>query len=104
MTIDEAIAHAKKTAEKNRAVYEFECSRYGKETVDRGSKLYCVKCAEENEQLAGWLEQLKRLRRLKEAMDSFVESVEVWCYLHEGEYDQKGLDELLRMVEEIKRI
>ena len=73
------------------------------ETVDRGPKLNCLKRAEEHEQLAEWLEQLKRLRRLKEAMDSFVESVEVWCYLHEGEYDQKDLDELLRMVEEIKK-
>ena len=36
-------------------------------------------------------------------MDNFAESVEVWCCLHEGEYDQKDLDELLRMVEEIKK-
>lgn len=104
MTIDESIAREKKSAEKHRAVFEFECSHYGKKTVDNGPILDCVKRAEEHEQLAGWLEQLKRLIKLKEAMDNFVESVEVWCYLHEGEYDKKDLDELLRMVDEIKRI
>lgn len=55
MTIDEAIAHEKKSAEKNRALYERECSYYGKKTVDRGPKLNCVKRAEEHEQLAEWL-------------------------------------------------
>lgn len=93
MTIDEAIAHAKKRAKQQRIL-----SSANHEGIES-----CIKCAEEHEQLAGWLEQLKRLIKLKEAMDNFVESVEVWCYLHEGEYDQKDLDELLRMVEEIKK-
>lgn len=37
-------------------------------------------------------------------MDRFVERVEVWCYLHEEEYDQNDLNELFEMAEEIKRI
>ncbi|MBD8915962.1 MAG: hypothetical protein EGR77_08230 [Pseudobutyrivibrio sp.] len=46
MTIDEAIAHAKEVAEVQR------------------SNEQCNKCAKEHEQLAGWLEELKRYREL----------------------------------------
>ena len=45
MTLDEAIAHAREVARKNRDEYEFECSYFGKETVDNGEKLDCVRCA-----------------------------------------------------------
>ena len=57
MTIDEAIAHAKEKAKKKMAEYE---NHY-----DKDAHYYprqCKKCAEEHEQLAEWLEELKAYR------------------------------------------
>ena len=56
MTLDEAIKHARDKAEENRkgATYNFPTL----------SDYYdmCLKCAEEHEQLAEWLEELKKYR------------------------------------------
>ena len=60
MTIDEAIAHAREVAEgqKRRSGIcvqnDSECDKFSA----------CLKCAEEHEQLAEWLEELKALRLL----------------------------------------
>ena len=62
LSLDEAIAHAREVARKNRDEYEFECSYFGKETVDNGEKSDCVRCAEEHEQLVEWLEELKAIK------------------------------------------
>ncbi len=55
MTIDEAIAHAREVAKKQRDSYPiyFSLLGYGKD---------CIKCADEHEQLADWLEELKNYR------------------------------------------
>ena len=73
MTLDEAIAHAREVASR-----KFD------------DRVHCIKCAEEHEQLAEWLEELKSYRAsvfsgdmtqkmLKEeycnAVDDFAESV-----------------------------
>ena len=73
MTIDEAIAHAREVASR-----KFD------------DRVHCIKCAEEHEQLAEWLEELKAYRAsvfsgdmtqkmIKEeyckAVDDFAESV-----------------------------
>lgn len=73
MTIDEAIVHAREVASRN-----FD------------DRVHCIRCAEEHEQLAEWLEELKAYRAsvfsgdmtqkmLKEeyckAVDDFAESV-----------------------------
>ena len=73
MTIDEAIAHAREVASR-----KFD------------DRVHCIKCAEEHEQLAEWLEELKSYRAsvfsgdmtqkmLKEeyckSVDDFAESV-----------------------------
>lgn len=56
MTLDEAIAHAKEvTSEQRRrsgicTVDDSECDKFSN----------CINCAEEHEQLASWLEDLKR--------------------------------------------
>lgn len=57
MTLDEAIAHAREVAERNRKQYK-NCPS------DRTDIRYqtCEECAEEHEQLASWLEDLKRRR------------------------------------------
>lgn len=57
MTIDEAIKHAREVAKNKMAEYQ---NHY-----DKDAHYYprqCKKCAEEHEQLADWLEELKALR------------------------------------------
>ena len=54
MTLDEAIAHARAKAQEQRYYANFE-----KNTLMHQS---CVRCAEEHEQLAEWLEELKAIK------------------------------------------
>lgn len=48
MTLDDAIQHAKEVA------------------VTQRNNQYCIKCAEEHEQLAEWLEKLKEYQQIEE--------------------------------------
>lgn len=64
MTIDEAIAHAREVAEKQRKDND-NCeykSQYGCEGCADYYSKQCIECAEEHEQLAEWLEELKAYR------------------------------------------
>lgn len=56
MTIDEAIEHSREKVKEQRYYANFE----------RNGRMYqsCIKCAEEHEQLAEWLEELKAMRNL----------------------------------------
>ena len=89
MTLDEAILHAREVAERNRKQYK-NCPS------DRTDIRYqtCEECAEEHEQLAEWLEELKAYRAsvfsgdmtqkmLKEeycnAVDDFAEKLNAKC-------------------------
>lgn len=54
MTIDESIAHAREVAEKVRKSINSAVTIQGEKT--------CIACAEEHEQLAEWLEELKAYR------------------------------------------
>ena len=89
MTLDEAILHAREVAERNRKQYK-NCPS------DRTDIRYqtCEECAEEHEQLAEWLEELKSYRTsvfsgnmtqimLKEeyykAIDDFAEKLNEKC-------------------------
>lgn len=57
MTLDEAIEHAKEKAQEQRYYTQFE----------NGSMYHnCSKCAEEHEQLAEWLQELKNYRKREE--------------------------------------
>ena len=74
MSIDEAIAHAREVAEDKRADADWKF-RHGRLNADD-----CISCAEEHEQLAEWLEELKALRLLLDwaiecdfGLDSFPE-------------------------------
>ena len=58
MTLEEAIIHAKQVAEMKR----IEATSY-KNKLDSG---YCVKCAEEHEQIASWLTELKTIKEQKQ--------------------------------------
>ena len=60
MTLDEAIAHAREVAEKNRNFDVIPEKVMATSTF----KYNCLKCAEEHEQLAEWLEELKKYREI----------------------------------------
>lgn len=62
LTLEEAIVHAKEVAEKNYRGADFESI----DSVDDDIKANCIKCAEEHEQLAEWLEELKSYKDLDE--------------------------------------
>ena len=62
LTLEDAISHAKEVAEKNYRGADFESI----DSVDDDIKANCIKCAEEHEQLAEWLEELKSYKDLAE--------------------------------------
>ena len=79
LTIDEAIAHAREVAERNRKQYK-NCPA---DRIDIEHQT-CEQCAEEHEQLAEWLEELKFLKQWKsDIMDSFCK------------YDVSSFEELI---------
>ena len=62
LTLEESIVYAKEVAEKNYRGADFESIDY----IDDQIKANCVKCAEEHDQLAEWLEELKSYKDLEE--------------------------------------
>jgi len=67
MTIDEAIAHAREKADEQTKDYNDCLSKelYGCKDCAYYYPITCKECAEEHEQLAQWLEELKQLRKWK---------------------------------------
>ena len=73
MTIDEEIRHCVEVAEKQEALYRicpaseselFYCNGTKDcRVLKNGKNKGCQKCAEEHRQLAGWLKELKQLRK-----------------------------------------
>ena len=62
LALEEAIAHAKEVAEKNYRGVDFESI----DSIDDDIKANCIKCAEEHEQLAEWLEELQSYKEAEE--------------------------------------
>lgn len=60
MTIDEAIVHAREVAEKKRRKAELS----PKDNANVHIKSDCLQCAQEHEQLAKWLKELRRYRAI----------------------------------------
>ena len=65
LSIDEAIAHAREVANTQKGKSGI-CLQNGLECEHFSD---CLKCAEEHEQLAEWLEELKALREYKQRME-----------------------------------
>ena len=62
LTLEDAITHAKEVAEKN-----YRCANCESiDSLDDDIKTNCIKCAEEHEQLADWLEELKSYKEAEE--------------------------------------
>ena len=123
MTIDEAIAHAREVASIHRNNDKLN------KTLGVISPYYktdCIKCAEEHERLAEWLEELKTLKSLKncsfmtigktveqfeqeircKAIDDFLEKIQ-WEYLNSCGIEQKEIEFLIavssQVAEQLKR-
>ena len=73
LTLDEAIKHAKEVADMN---YNDAEKFDSNDSVENYMKANCIKCAEEHDQLAEWLEELKSykdigtLKELKELKEN----------------------------------
>ena len=71
LSIDEAIAYAREVAEEQRELFRLcpypsqECNGADICKCLKNKHDGCIKCAEEHEQLAEWLEELKALREEK---------------------------------------
>lgn len=76
MTIDEAIAHAREVAEKQRK--DNNNCKYKKQYGCKGCAEYyskpCIECAREHEQLAEWLEELKEYKN-KNPYQKYVDNI-----------------------------
>lgn len=112
MTLDEAIQHCKEVGRDNR-----EDAKYAIENELHDAVIKtCTKCAEEHEQLAEWLEELKLYKsKFKEillydheiaeikiyhkAIDDFAEKISTY-----GTYDDYGnVIDVLEIAEELKK-
>ena len=71
MTIDEAIAHAREVTERKRRAINFK----SEDNIDDDIKMNCLKCAEEHEQLAEWLKELKAYKS-----DDFTKNLQTLVY------------------------
>ena len=72
LSIDEAIAHAREVAD----TCEYEASKYDMcDSYEREVAYQEGKCAEEHEQLAEWLEELKALREEKSDFQIYAKDI-----------------------------
>lgn len=93
MTIDEAIAHAREVANTQRGKSGI-CLQNGLECEHFSD---CLKCAEEHEQLAAWLEELKAYREIgtvEECKNSVLDIQKAY---------NKAIDECNKKLDELER-
>lgn len=95
MTIDEAISHAREVAEcQKMSARLIEDNAYIPESVDKEAITYGnTICANEHEQLAEWLEELKQYRTIgtPEECRAAVEKQIPKKIIHPGCYDNDGI-------------
>lgn len=97
MTIDEAIAHARDIAAIHRNNDKLN------KTLGANSPYYktdCLKCAEEHEQLAEWLKELKAIKEIDLSIPQhFTKEQSVWikayCIKRNIEFYNKALDDFI---------
>ena len=113
-TIDEAITHAREVAERNRNLLNSD------ELVQKSydayfDKLKYEKCAEEHEQLAEWLEELKAnkvtstevyeqgySRGYNKAIDDFIHECDIHCGYYKGENKNLTREDILKIERQLK--
>ena len=86
ISIDEAIEHAREVAEEQRELFRLcpypsqECNGADICKCLKNKHDGCIKCAEEHEQLAAWLEELKAYREIG-TVEGYKNAIE--CYTRE---------------------
>ena len=125
MTIDEAIAHAREVANTQRGKSGI-CLQNGLECEHFSD---CLKCAEEHEQLAEWLEELKAYREKKcnksvylasksvdkidavnkgyidgynKALDDFIHECDKHCEFYSGKNKSITREDILKIAKKLK--
>ena len=88
MTIDEAIAHAKEKAEKNK---EAEAMFLRDDLIWNAKQEH--KLAEEHEQLAEWLEELKKLKAENAYLHCEMQAIGATMDMFETEIRNKAIDD-----------
>lgn len=96
MTLDEAIKHAEEVAEENRNVDEgkLDLLYCGDTECIEAHKSNCIACAEEHEQLAEWLKQLKEIKRILDA-PSYKENGVTYSYCYDSKTKLKHIREVI---------
>ena len=109
MSIDEAIAHAREVASEQKrrsgicAQNNSECDKFSA----------CLKCSEEHEQLAEWLEDYKRIKMLipieqalkneyNKAIDDFIHECDKYCGFYTGNNKNLTREDMLNIAEQLK--
>ena len=122
LSIDEAIAHAREVANTQKGKSGI-CLQNGLECEHFSD---CLKCAEEHEQLAEWLEELKALREEKsdfqifakdiaegnyemgmengynKALDDFIHECDKYCGFYSGKNKSITREDILKIAEQLK--
>ena len=124
MTIDEAISHAREVANTQKGKSGI-CLQNGLECEHFSD---CLKCAEEHEQLAEWLEELKAYREIgtvegyknaiecytkeymirksnvqyDKAVDDFVHECDKHCEFYSGKNKNITREDILKIAEQLK--
>ena len=110
LSIDEAIAHSRKVAEEQRELFSLclypsqECNGADICKCLKNKHDGCLKCAEEHEQIAKWLEELKDyqdknkmvVRIDAENIDSIKDKIEELSKYAESQYN-KAIDDVLKL-------
>ena len=117
LSIDEAIAHAREVANTQRGKSGI-CLQNGLECEHFSD---CLKCAEEHEQLAEWLEELKAIKDgsipiihgkaelelhdkaiRNEAIDDFIHECDKYCGFYSGKNKSITREDILKIAEQLK--
>ena len=118
LSIDEAIAHAREVAD----TCEYEASKYDMcDSYEREVAYKEGKCAEEHEQLAEWLEELKAIKDgsipiihgkaelelhdkaiRNEAIDDFIHECDKYCGFYSGKNKSITREDILKIAEKLK--
>ena len=124
LSIDEAIAHAREVANTQKGKSGI-CLQNGLECEHFSD---CLKCAEEHEQLAEWLQELKAYREIgtvegyknaiecytkeytirksnvqyDKAVDDFVHECDKYCGFYNGENKNITREDILKIAEKLK--
>ena len=112
LSIDEAIAHSRKVAEEQRELFSLclypsqECNGADICKCFKNKHDGCLKCAEEHEQIAKWLEELKdyqdknkmvvRVDADFENIDTIKDKIDELSKYAENQYN-KAIDDVLKL-------